>query len=67
MEIKEEPIKTDRKVYRVHCSCDHCEVDVVITTSSFRLSELLGTPDHPVSCPVCTSDLIVDDKEEEYI
>lgn len=67
MEIKEESIETDRKVYRIICSCDHCNVDFTITTPSFGLSEVLGTPEHPVSCPVCTSDGVVDDKEEDFI
>jgi hypothetical protein len=67
MEIKEEPIETDRLAYYVICSCPHCEIDFTIKTMRFELSEMLGTPDHIVSCPVCTCDAVVDDKDEEYI
>lgn len=67
MEIKEELIETDRKVYRIICSHAECGVDFTISTGSYILSEVLGTPGMRVYCPLCKVEAIVDDKEEDFI
>lgn len=67
MQIKEEPIQTDRLMHRIICSCANCKIDFTINTTCFELSEIIGTPDMPVKCPLCYNPVVVDDKEDEYI
>jgi hypothetical protein len=65
--IEEEVIVTDRHMYFILGSCPLCRIDFTIKTRCYGLSEIIGTLDIPVHCPLCKNEAIVDDKEDEYI